>query len=66
LGCERPKPQKVPKGRLISIPEVSLVVLDPVLLEQRDEFLLEGHSFVVLRLIPDVNEGEREEGCRVI
>src|SRR3954468_21787542 len=39
----RPSPQQIP-----------LVVRNPILLEQRDQLVLEGHLFVVLLLIADV------------
>src|SRR4029434_2415291 len=34
--------KRVPKGRLNSIPQILLVEFDPVLLQQRQEFLLAG------------------------
>ena len=44
----------VPEGRLSSLPQVTLVVGNPVFLEQRQELLLKGHLPVVLRLTLDV------------
>ena len=42
------------RTRFALIPNVSLVVRDPVTLQQLTEFLLKGLSAVMLRLIPDV------------
>src|SRR6185503_19708349 len=46
--------KRVPKGRLNSIPQILLVDFDPVLLQQRQEFLLERFIAMMLLLLADV------------
>ena len=46
--------KRVPKGRLNSIPQILLVEFDPVLLQQRQELLLERHIAMMLLLLADV------------
>ena len=48
---------QVPKGRLNSLPQVSFVVGNAVLLEQSQELLLECHLPMVLLLGLDVLDG---------
>ena len=43
-----------PEGTAESFPQKALVVINPVLLQQRDEFLLKGHLAVVCRLILNI------------
>jgi hypothetical protein len=38
----------------LSRPEVAFVIFDPVFLEESNEFLLEGLSFIVFLLVSDV------------
>ena len=48
---------RVPEGRLESAPNVTRIVLDPILLQERDEFSLKIVFLVMLRLTGDVGEG---------
>src|ERR1039458_8921768 len=54
----------VPKGRLTSLPQVTLVVRNAVFLEQRQELLLKGHLPVVLRLALDVLNAQSQPSLR--
>jgi hypothetical protein len=54
----------VPEGRLTSPAQVTLVVGNPVFLEQRQELLPKGHLPVVLRLALDVMNAQSQPSLR--